>query len=156
RQPTQMIDQQITTHFRLSEFDQPSRHGFPRVPYPERWIAMRLRPLCDALEVIRDALGGKPVHILSGYRTPPYNRAVGGEPQSQHMVGRAADIIVDGWAAEAVHATVLRLFRDGKIEIGGLGLYPDFVHVDVRKPQQDGHLAQWTGIRTARETGVII
>lgn len=35
-----------------------------------------------------------PITVTSGYRCPALNRAVGGVPGSQHMLGQAADITV--------------------------------------------------------------
>lgn len=130
----------ITPHFALAEFA--SHDG---LPYPAEWIATRLRPLCEALEAIREACGGRAVTIVSGYRSPAQNTRVGGARQSQHVQGRAADIRVAGVAPAEVHRQILDLDRAGRIAIGGLGLYPSWVHVDVRARPADGHLAQWTG-----------
>jgi uncharacterized protein YcbK (DUF882 family) len=89
--------------------------------------------------------------ILSGYRSPDHNAIVGGAQRSQHMQGRAADITVEGVAPSDVHSTVLRLFRASSLEIGGLGLYPGWVHIDIRPRPTDGHLAQWTGAKVGDE-----
>lgn len=132
----------ITPHFSLAEFA--CRDG---TPYPSRWINARLRPLCDTLEVIR-AEAGSPVRVLSGYRTPRYNARIGGARKSEHMEGCAGDIIADGMSAASLHALVLRLYRDGRILLGGLGAYPGFVHVDIR---DGGRLVRWTGRRARAE-----
>jgi uncharacterized protein YcbK (DUF882 family) len=82
--------------------------------------------LIDQLERLR-FLVGKPIIILSGYRCQRRNREVGGTPKSQHLYGRAADIRVEGMRG-------LELFLEAlRCEFGGIGLYPDFVHVDVRR-----------------------
>jgi len=128
----------ITQHFSSVEF---ACHD--GIAYPPEWITDRLFPLCQALEAIRAACGDRPVTIISGYRTPEHNAAVGGASKSQHMEGRAADIAVEGMAPSDVHAATLDLFNAGKISIGGLGVYPAWVHVDVRP--WIGHLAQWVG-----------
>ena len=47
------------------------------------------------LEILRMLLGDKPI-IISGYRCPAHNKDVKGVPKSQHLIGRAADIIVKG------------------------------------------------------------
>jgi uncharacterized protein YcbK (DUF882 family) len=140
---------QITDHFALHEFDQPAGHGIPAAPYPTEWIEERLRLLCAALEILRAELGDRPVTVISGYRSPPYNRAIGGARHSQHMAGRAADIVVAGVEAGRVHDTALRLNREGRLLIGGLGRYAGFTHLDVRP---GATLARWRGARTARET----
>jgi len=38
------------------------------------------------------ALSGGPVVVISGYRDPRHNAAVGGAPGSQHLYGNAADL----------------------------------------------------------------
>lgn len=135
----------ITPHFDSSEFRQFARHGFAETPYPEEWEQERLLPLCQALEIIRAAVG-KPIKIVSGYRSPAYNKAVGGAKNSQHMIGKAADIVVADLSANIVHDVILRLHKEKKIKIGGLGKYPNFCHVDVRSIKGKG-LVRWKGSR---------
>jgi len=131
----------VSEHFDSHEFAQHEGHGLPALDYPVEWIETRLTPLCKALEVIRRACGGAQVKILSGYRSPAYNAAIGGAAKSQHMEGRAADIEVVGVAPERVHALCLDLYHRGDLLIGGLGKYPSFTHVDVR----GGALVTWQG-----------
>lgn len=47
--------------------------------------------LVAILERIRSGIG-RPLPIVSGYRSPATNRIVGGAPRSYHLRGRAADI----------------------------------------------------------------
>lgn len=136
----------ITPHFRSEEFDQPARHDFQREPYPEKWHATRLRVLCDVLEVIRKEISC-PIKIVSGYRSEAYNKKIGGARHSQHVQGRAADIQSAALGAGALHDMVLYCYKTGKLPfLGGLGLYPTFVHVDVRPTTR---LARWTGSRNS-------
>lgn len=44
------------------------------------------------LDPLREAYG-KPIRITSGYRCPELNKAVGGSKTSDHMQGRAVDIV---------------------------------------------------------------
>jgi hypothetical protein len=129
----------VTDHFSTEEFAQHAAHGFPSVPYPEEWYD-RLRALCEVLEIVRTALGDKSISIMSGYRTAEYNAKIGGAKNSQHIQGRAADIRVAGIPARVVHDTILRLSLNGSIQIGGLGKYSSFVHVDIRPTST---LARW-------------
>jgi len=92
--------------------------------------------LVDALQELRD-LAGLPVRVISGYRCPEHNQAIGGATRSQHLLGTAADIVVRGM----VPAGLCRLAEDiAAFHNGGIGVYPDkgFIHVDVR----DGR-ARW-------------
>lgn len=70
---------------------------------------------------------GKPVTINSGYRTVAYNKKVGGVSNSQHTLGKAADIVVQDVPPRAVASYLESLFP-----LHGIGLYPSFVHVDTR------------------------
>lgn len=135
----------ISDDFWLDEFA--SHDG---ASYPIEWIESRLKPLCQVLEVIREACGGRPVRITSGYRSPAHNAKVGGAQHSQHMEGKAADIEIDGMLPSAVHKVILDLYGSGAIEIGGLGVYPNWCHVDIRD-RINGHLAQWTGTKIGSE-----
>lgn len=85
------------------------------------------------LQKIRDHFG-KAVRIISGYRTPSYNSKVGGASESQHMLGTAADIVVDGVTPRQVAE-----YAD-QIGMGGIGIYKTFTHVDVRPVK-----ARWNG-----------
>lgn len=129
----------ISEHFSWSEFQ--CKDGTD-VPDELRDVTRRL---VDCLEVIREAAGGVPVKIVSGYRTPYHNRRCGGERKSQHLKAAAADIQVEGVKPTEVYAIIKALISDGKIEQGGIGLYdykkrPGFVHYDIR-----GTPARWRG-----------
>jgi len=142
----------ITDNFFKDEFDRKPRpeRGFPEAcPYPDEWVLSRLRPLCEQLEIIRfrvrerlaeDAI----IKIGSGYREPIFNNATPGAAlKSQHMQGRAADIVVPGVLQSRVHQLILDIYKEGKLRIGGLGFYGDrFVHVDIRPTKI---LIRWTG-----------
>lgn len=81
--------------------------------------------LIKYLEAIRRHFKS-PVTITSGCRCQAHNIAIGGMPNSQHKVGRAADIVVRGVSPQAVadYAEILNC--------GGVGLYDDFTHIDSR------------------------
>lgn len=138
------MEMKITTNFDSNEFAQKSRGAIPAKEYPQEWITDRLTPLCQQLEIIRTALGSRPITVISGYRSPAYNASIGGAKQSQHMEGRAADITVAGLSAAEVHAKILDLYNTKQLKIGGLGEYPGFVHVDIRPTPR---LVRWSGSR---------
>ena len=93
-------------------------------PMPAPWVLDNLYRLAHRLQVVRDLLN-RPVTVHSGYRTLLHNREVGGYPNSYHLSGMAADIVVEGMAASDV-----QLFL--KNWQGGLGSYPEFTHLDIR------------------------
>ncbi len=95
--------------------------------------------LAQNLQVLRDEVG-KPIRVISGYRSPKYNRRIGGAKRSQHMVAKAADIKISGMAPEEVKAIIVRLIKEGKMLSGGIGLYKTFTHYDIR-----GRNARWYG-----------
>lgn len=77
--------------------------------------------LLDVVQRARTAKG-KPLHIVSGYRCPVWNRRVGGVPSSQHLRGRAADV-------PGGYATVAEWKRYGAVGIGVRA--GRVIHVDV-------------------------
>ncbi len=90
-------------------------------------------PIAPALLVVLErirALDGRPLRIVSGYRSPADNRAAKGAVRSQHLYGRAADI-------PAGRATVRQAETAGAVGIGERGGWA--VHVDVRP----GPPARW-------------
>ena len=85
------------------------------------------------------------MHILSGYRSEAFNKAISGAKLSQHVQGRAADVTVAGVPATRVWAVLQSLVGQGVIpQVRGIGLYTkqNFVHIDVRPTVQ---LATWGG-----------
>ena len=76
-------------------------------PPPAAQAALR-QLVAQVLDPLRAALG-RPVHVSSGYRSPAVNQAVNGSPTSQHPLGEAVDIRVDGLTAETLAAFIVRL-----------------------------------------------
>lgn len=70
----------------------------------------------------------KPVFINSACRCTQHNKAVGGTKNSQHVMGRATDIKVQGVDPKEVYAYLDKRFGD-KISLGS---YETFTHVDTR------------------------
>lgn len=121
-------------------------------PYPSMWVGDRLAQLKELLETIRAAWAGMgaqnpAIVVISGFRTEAYNQHIGGAKLSQHVQGRAADIRpVDINDVKALYGLILHLMIGGKIPLlGGLGIYPGWIHVDVRPKPITGHVAEWSG-----------
>ena len=120
---------QLSPHFHAREFR--SRDG------AEHAICSRL---IEMLELLRADLGGNPVTITSGYRSPAHNARVGGARNSYHTRGMAADIRVANKTPQEVYDAATRLFPTA----GGIGIYiranGGWVHIDSRPSP-----ARWRG-----------
>lgn len=97
---------QLSEHFTLAELtvsELAARKGLANQPTPA--ALDNLKRLAAFLEQVRTLLG-KPIIINSGYRSPAVNKAVGGQPNSQHTKGCAADIRVPGMTPDQVVAAI--------------------------------------------------
>lgn len=121
----------LTKNFNREEFD--CRDG-TKVP-PE--LMANVQELANNLQVLRDDIG-EPLHVNSGYRTPAYNKKIGGAPKSQHPKAKAGDITAKSFTPKQLAARIEKLIAAGKMKQGGIGIYPGFTHYDVR-----GTKARW-------------
>ena len=87
------MELKLTPHFSLNEFTRSDTAKEKRIyNTPSDVVIGRLRDLCvNVLEPLRNRLAC-PIRVNSGYRSTALNRAVGGSPSSQHILGEAADI----------------------------------------------------------------
>lgn len=139
-----MTRTRLSAHFAAAEFD--CRNGREWPPSAraalETWCRVWGEPL-------REAFG--PVRITSGYRTPSYNRSVGGAPSSFHVYdlgtlrGVAADVVPSRgtpalWAAWALPRLQSSQWRLGQAR-GAAVPYPrlGFIHLDT------GPRRSWAG-----------
>ncbi|MCC5995808.1 MAG: hypothetical protein JJU18_05490 [Oceanicaulis sp.] len=157
-----MANLRITPHFTLGQFLCKQAHdGTPYVLVTEA-LLVKLEHILEAVNAEGwrvDTLG-----VMSGYRTPAYNRAIGNGANSRHVFGGAADIyidlegdgrmsdlngdgVVDRRDAALLFDLIERLYGespDFARHLGGLGEYGPtrfhggFVHVDER-----GWRARW-------------
>lgn len=143
---TGLITAHITSHFTWAEA---ACHDGTAVPAELRPNAVALATM---LERLRARLGGALVPV-SWYRSPAYNARVRGAMASQHMAGGAADIRPANLAD--LHGLILcieTMLRDGSLpELGGWGVYPAWVHVDIRTRPAGGHIAFWRGAGVGSE-----
>jgi uncharacterized protein YcbK (DUF882 family) len=97
--------------------------------------------LFDVLHGLGAKLGSRqPFQLISGYRSPQTNAMLHAESgqvasHSQHLLGKASDIRVEGVPLARLHEAALSL------KAGGVGYYPvsNFVHVDVAR------VRRWSG-----------
>lgn len=110
--------------------------------YPVKFRDRAFR-LAAVFESIRRACGDNPIQVLSAYRTPAHNRKVGGARNSQHVQGRALDLMPPtGYTVDTFYRLIRSLAQTSLPEIRGIGKYKTFVHVDIRPGT---HLALWRG-----------
>jgi uncharacterized protein YcbK (DUF882 family) len=101
--------------------------------------------LLDGLEGLR-ALAGTKVIVHAGYRCPRHNQEVGGVPQSEHLLGLAADVSLPGISLQRMYELALEIPQFAE---GGIGVYDgNFLHVDVRDRR-----ARWARV-SGRYVGV--
>ncbi len=153
----------VAPHFHLGQFVCKQQVGYPKFLTLREPLLVKLELLLE--EANREGLHAETFSVMSGYRTPFYNRAIGNITTfSRHQYGDAADIFIDEHPKDGVMDD---LNHDGRCDvadarllqrliesaatrpefqplIGGLGLYGPtsvhgpFVHVDVR-----GFPAHW-------------
>lgn len=123
-------DIQLTKNFKLSEFE---CHDGSHEILLNMQLVLKLQALRDAIE--------QPITVAAGYRNPTHNAAVGGETDSLHMVGLAADIKT-ARPPKAI-ATIAE-----HLGFKGIGVYThngnNFVHLDIRSMKSVWHDQQGT------------
>ena len=107
----------LSAHFSRREFACRCSCGFDTVD----------ARLLEVLESVRQHFD-VPVTVNSGCRCLEHNKRTGGAPRSQHLVGRAADIVVSGVAPRDVASWLERTYP-GQL---GIGRYAGFTHIDSR------------------------
>ena len=156
----------VSEHFKLGDFLTKDQYDV----WP-KYLVLEPR-LLDKLELVIQELQKqghtvKRVQVMSGFRTPRYNKSggnTGGRANlSRHMYGDASDIFVDNDG----NGTMDDLNRDGRVDaadakvvadaaervearypalVGGIGIYRaccghgPFTHIDTR-----GYRARWSG-----------
>lgn len=131
----------VSPHFSWAEA---MCHSGAHVPAEHRDRATHLAE--DVLEPLRLWWGG-PLFIVSWYRDPEYNHRIHGAPDSRHMKGDAVDLAPQ----KRGDIPKLRALIEDRIllgdlpDLGGLGVYENWIHVDARPRPANGHIARWFG-----------
>ena len=90
----------MTPHFTLAELTHTDHRSLDNTPNDAE--RANLQRLAEFLELVKVALGGKPIMVNSAFRSKAVNDAVGSKDTSQHRVGRAADIRVPGMTPDKI------------------------------------------------------
>ena len=102
----------LSQHFDLSEFtrsESAKREGLDNTPTAEH--LQNLRVLCEkVLEPIRLKYGS--INISSGYRGKMLNHFIGGSVNSDHCLGRAADLDMDDVGSGVTNKEIFEYIKD--------------------------------------------
>lgn len=112
-----------------------SKDGTP-IPYGLRHAAQRH---AFALERVRHMVGDKPIPVLSWYRSPAHNAAVGGATLSQHVNARATDIsdsVINSLGRDAYNTAMRTVFANN-------GIGTDTRTGNVRHVDSRNYRARW-------------
>ena len=146
----------VAPHFTLAQFVAKQASGFPKYLVLQEKLLLKLELLLDSVQA--RGIRASTFRVMSGYRTPFYNRSIGNRTTfSRHLYGDAADIYIDenGDGNMDDLNGDRRVNRDdarylarvvGQVEgtsafkrfLGGIGLYRSrsnhgpFIHVDAR------------------------
>jgi hypothetical protein len=142
------VSQHITPHFAWAEA---ACHDGTPVP-PE--LMPNARRLALMSERIR-ARWASSIIPISWYRTPAWNLRVGGALRSRHMEADAMDARPADLAdLPALVRCIEGMLAGGELpELGGLGVYPAWVHLDTRPRPASAHVARWKGAGVGSEPG---
>ena len=80
---------------------------------------------------------GKPISINSGLRCKTHNANVGGVSNSQHLLGKAADLGCPSGCTPEQMASIAESIMGNT---GGIGIYPWGIHIDTRSAK-----SRWNG-----------
>lgn len=103
---------------------------------PPKAYWKKMAPTLKVIDKMITRIGAPLKEITSAYRSPRYNRAVGGRSKSYHMQNMACDIQFRGASPYHV-AYAAKQLRDQGYYKGGIGRYSGFVHVDTRGTNVD-------------------
>ena len=104
---------QLTPHFSLEELTVTTHREFDNTPTTHEKCVVdgvpttvnayeNLPRLANFLEQLKALLGGKPIIVLSGFRSRDVNSSCGSKDTSDHRRGCAADIRVPGMTPDQV------------------------------------------------------
>lgn len=122
-------NKKLTTNFLWKEFwSGDKKLGAKSIEPPEKYFES-IKLMAKELQIVRDLIE-KPIIVISGYRTPEWNKICGGANESYHMKGMAVDTRAIGMNIIKYTLYILRFTTKFK----GIGLYRDknFIHADLR------------------------
>ena len=79
----------------LVQSETAKKYGIDNMPYNTQIVDNLLLLILNVLQPLRDYIK-KPIIVNSGFRSVALNAKVGGVANSQHIEGKAADIVIKG------------------------------------------------------------
>lgn len=89
----ELVDIEVSPHFRLGQFPSKQTNTYPKYLILRETMLLKLELLLERLNEV--GVEADSFTVMSGFRTPIYNRAIGNGQHSRHVYGGAADIYVD-------------------------------------------------------------
>lgn len=153
------LDQQLSPHFTFEQFLCKQQSSYPKFIVVSTATLQKLESFLDFLNARGydiDTFG-----VISGYRTPYYNRLIRNVVYSRHIYGDAMDFFIDkdkdgrmddlngdgkfnGEDVAVLYDLAKEFHKENKAYIGGIGKYQqtsahtEFIHMDNR-----GYMARW-------------
>jgi uncharacterized protein YcbK (DUF882 family) len=115
----------LTKNLSRKEFACKCECGFNTVDYE---LVLACQDLADHFEDV--------IYINSGCRCESHNKSVGGSKNSQHVLGRAADVRLKHTPPDRVQEYLHSKYPN----LYGIGSYENFTHIDTRSGK-----ARWKG-----------
>jgi hypothetical protein len=112
----------LSPHFRLGQFVCKQTQDLPAYLVLKERLVLKLELVLEKANQAGYACST--FHVMSGYRTPYYNKRIGNVKHSAHQFGGAADIFID---AKPEDGEIDDLNGDGKSDEGDSGLLFDLV-----------------------------
>ena len=157
-----LLELQLSPHFTMGQFPSKQSTALPKYLVLREQLLMKLELLLEHFNEV--GVETDSFAVMSGYRTPMYNRVIGNGQHSRHVYGGAADIYIDvaprddimddlnqdgifdyrdaQWLYQLADAFFAR--PENAYLNGGLGVYRStaahgpFLHIDAR-----GRRARW-------------
>jgi uncharacterized protein YcbK (DUF882 family) len=121
----------LTSNFSKAEFECKCGCEMPKE------VLLNIQKLANQLQILRNKVGVS-IKINSAYRCLKHNKSIGGVSNSQHVLGKASDVVISGFKPSKTFDLISELINEGDMLQGGLGAYNSFTHYDIR-----GKKARW-------------
>lgn len=120
----------VSPHFQLKQFLCKQGGSFPKYVVLYETLLIKLERILEKLNQV--GIVADDLYVMSGYRTPYYNKSLGNVNNSRHILGDAADIFVD---TSPKDGRMDDLNGDGRIDVKDSAYLKEIVESLERDPQ---------------------